>query len=138
MSNSSVLQFSVSFLMFFELCDRRFRLPLSKACELASIEYQSALNQRHHGVFEIKCVEPEVKSNKKKSRLIFVMIDDLYAYLYPGVPIATAVAPQPTVAASPAGRRGKPTRFEQEEAQRLGITVPQLRLALSRAGCNHG
>ncbi|WP_027458655.1 hypothetical protein [Dechloromonas agitata] len=101
---------------FFALAGSRFEVRLQDACRLAGINYQTACNQRHRGVFPL----PVTKRSRNN---VVVKIDDLYAYVY-GVKAVTA----PVSVAPPAvGRRGKPRKEEVAEARSRGLSVPQLR-----------
>ncbi len=104
---------------FFALAGGRFEVRLQDACRLAGINYQTACNQRHRGVFPL----PVTKRSRNN---VVVKIDDLYAYVYGAKPSFTA----PVSVAPPApavGRRGKPRKEEVEEARSRGLSVPQLR-----------
>lgn len=103
---------------FFLLAGGRFEVRLQDACRLAGINYQTACNQRHRGVFPL----PVTKRSRNN---VVVKIDDLYAYVYPGAQVAEVVSPTPAVA--PVGRKGKPRKHEVAEARALGLSVPQLR-----------
>ena len=108
----------MQFQQFFALAGGRFEVRLQEACRLAGINYQTACNQRHRGVFPL----PVTKRSRNN---VVVKIDDLYNYVYPGKQREVAVVPVP--AALHVGRPGKPRREEVEAARAAGLSVPQLR-----------
>ena len=109
----------MQFTQFFDLAGRRFEIRLQDACRLAGINYQTACNQRHLGVFAL----PVTKRSRNN---VVVKIDDLYAYVYGAQPAGSGT-PQPAVPPASVGRRGKPRKEEVAEARARGLSVPQLR-----------
>lgn len=108
---------------FFEFAGGRFEVRLQDACRLLGINYQTACNQRNRGVFPI----PVTKRSRNN---VVVKIDDLYRYVYPAQAVSVTI-PKPALTV---GRRGKPRKEEVAEAQKLGLSVPQLRRR--KAGIN--
>lgn len=98
----------------------------TEAGRLLNQSRQSTYNQVCTGRFPITLVVDHL--NRK-----MVRITDFAAYI-DSMTLAQPKPPQPRKAEKP---KGRPTKAEQVEAQRRGITVPELRAQRSLVGGDH-
>lgn len=99
-------------------------IPLAAACHAIGMARKTFFNRRLEG-------NPPFTARRAGGRLVVPLVDVARAAL--GLPPALAADPAKILqgkmgaAASAARRVGRPTRLEEEEAARLGLTVKELR-----------